>query len=91
MYNDIELHIAMPYEEQATNRVEEIRERFFRLHTETDHVELISNHYTDDCYDIADEYMIDDSELLLIVGKCDKGMYSQNYFKGIKVEHIQLL
>ena len=29
MYNDIELNIAMPYEEQSTNWVEGHRERFF--------------------------------------------------------------
>ena len=32
MYNDVELNIAMPYEEQSTNWVEEHRERFFRIH-----------------------------------------------------------
>lgn len=92
MYNDIELNIAMPYEEQATNWVEEIRERFFRLHAEADHVELISNHYTDDCYDIADEYMIDDSDLLLIIGKEVNRCYGAGYAdsKNINVERLDI-
>lgn len=81
----------MPYEEQATNWVEEHRERFFRLHAELDHVEIVSNSYNEDCYERAEEHMINDSDMMLIVGKCDKEMCSQEKIKGIKVEYIQLL
>ena len=56
MYNDIELNIAMPYEEQSTNWVEEHRDRFFNVHAESDNVEIISLQYTDDCYELADEH-----------------------------------
>ena len=57
MYNDIKLHIAMPYEEQATNWGEVYRDRFFTVHERADTVKLISNHYAEDCYDSSDEYM----------------------------------
>ncbi len=43
MYNDIELNIAMPYEEQSTNWVEEHRDRFFKLHAESDNVAIVSH------------------------------------------------
>ena len=43
MYNNIELNIAMPYEEQSTNWVEEHRDRFFKIHAESDNVDIISH------------------------------------------------
>lgn len=81
----------MSYEEQATNWVDEHRERFFNLHAESDHVETVSNYYSDDCYDIADEFMIDDSDLLLVVGsdtKCYGAWYAES--EKIKVEKLAI-
>ena len=57
MYNDIKLHIVMPYEEQAVNWSEEFRDRYFAVHERADTVTIISNHYTEDCYELADKYM----------------------------------
>ncbi len=82
MYNDIELNIAMPYEEQSTNWVEEYRERLFAIHAASDRVEIISNRYSEDCYDLADEHMIDDSELLLVVGRNADECYGTRYAKS---------
>ncbi len=77
----------MPCEEQATNWVEEHRDRFFSLHAASDLVDIISYQYTDDCYDLADEHMIDNSDLLLVVGSNLDICYGANYAKkiGIKV------
>ena len=92
MYNDIELNIAMPYEEQSTNWVEEHRDRFFAVHADSDHVELISNQYTEDCYEMADEYMIDESDLVVIVGSPDQNNSLMKYAEstGVKVEYFPL-
>ncbi|MBR6982554.1 MAG: DUF1273 family protein [Ruminococcus sp.] len=92
MYNDIELNIAMPYEEQSTNWVEEHRERFFTIHAESDNVEIISNRYSDDCYDLADEHMIDDSELVLVVGSNPERCYGTGYARerSVKIESLDL-
>ena len=92
MYNDIELNIAMPYEEQSTNWVEEHRDRFFAVHADSDHVELISNQYTEDCYELADEYMIDESDLVVIVGNPDQNNSLRKYAEsmGVKVEYFSL-
>ncbi len=92
MYNDIELNIAMPYEEQSTNWVEEHRDRFFAVHADSDHVELISNQYTEDCYEMADEYMIDESDLVVIVGSPDQNNSLRKYAEstGVKVEYFPL-
>ena len=62
MYNDIKLHIAMPYEEQATKWAEDYRDRFFTVHENADTVKIISTHYTEDCYEKAERYMIDASD-----------------------------
>lgn len=92
IYNDIELNIAMPYEEQSTNWVEEHRERFFSLHNASDRVEIISNQYTDDCYDRANECMINNSDLLLVVGKNHIGMHYLKYAAdlGVNVEFFEI-
>lgn len=92
MYNDIELNIAMPYEEQSTNWVEEYRERFFTAHENSDHVEIISNRYSDDCYKLADEHMIEESELLLVVGENADKCYGTGYAKNrsVKIEKFDM-
>ena len=92
MYNDIVLNIAMPYEEQSTNWVDEYRESFFNVHAHSNHVELISRHYNENCYKQADEYMIDDSDLVIIVGKADQNDSSGKYAKsiGVKVESFPI-
>ena len=82
----------MPYEEQSTNWTEEHRDRFFTVHKESDHVKLISHKYTDNCYDIADESMIDDSDLVLVVG-ADTNCYGASYAKrnGKNIVIIKIL
>ena len=92
MYNDIELHIAMPYEEQSTNWVEEFRDRFFALHARADSVEIISDWYDEKCYNRADEHMIDDSDLLLAVGNNTQNCYGTKYAQShnIRVEMLDI-
>ena len=93
IYNDLYLNIAMPYEEQSTNWVEEHRDRFFAIHADSDHVEIISNWYTKNCYDLADEHMIDDSELLLVVGSNIDKCYGTRYAKShsVKIDSLDVL
>ena len=67
MYNDIKLHIAMPYEEQTTEWAEEYRDRFYTAHEKADTVKIISNHHTEDCYDMADSYMMDMADRTIIM------------------------
>lgn len=92
LYNDIKLYIAMPYEEQSTNWVEEHRERFFNLHAKSDCVEIISGSYVENCYMLADEFMIDESDLLLVVGS-HINCYGAGYAKSqdVKVDRLEIL
>lgn len=93
LHNDIKLQIAMPYEEQSTNWVEEFRDRFFAVHSLADSVELIAAQYDDECYDRADKYMIDASDMLLIVGSRPERPYISDCANesGIQIQRLRLL
>ncbi len=65
MYNDIKLHIVIPYEEQSTKWSEEYRDRYFAVHEKAYTVTMISNHYTKDCYDKGNQYMIEQSDIYI--------------------------
>lgn len=92
MYNDIVLNIAMPYEEQPVEWTEEQRERFFSAHISADNVVMISNYYTSNCYDLADIHMIDDSDIVLIVGNSKTKLFGDKYAreKGVPAEYLML-
>lgn len=62
---DLFLCIVMPYEEQATNWSEEIRDRFFAIHEFADQVVMLQTQYSDICYFRADMYMLDHADILL--------------------------
>ena len=86
MYNDIELNITIPYENQCVNWYEEHRDRYYNAHFQSDNVYMISTQYSEDCYDKADRYMIERSELLFIFGKYGSNLYSVDYAEKIDVE-----
>lgn len=81
MYNDIELYIVMPYEEQSVNWPEAFRDRYFNVHEASDNVITINYGYCDGCYDEADEYMISLSDTVLVCGDCDENLHSVRFAK----------
>lgn len=83
IYNDIYLYIVAPYEEQTTNWSEEHRNRYFSVHSKSDSVEFAEIQYTEDSYDIADEKMIDGSNLLLVYGSEKDNIYAVQYAKKV--------
>ena len=87
-YNDIELNIVMPYEEQANDWYEDQRERYFSVHSLADDVYMLTKQYYDDCYDDTEEYMIDQSDLLLVFGCKQTGdfLHSIKYARENDVE-----
>lgn len=82
-YNEIYLYIVAPFEEQTTDWQEALRDRYFSMHRQADEVEFAEPHRTEDSYDIADEKMIDDSDLLLVYGSEKDGLYAAKYAKKI--------
>lgn len=90
MYSDIRLNIVMPYEEQPVDWNEEYRDRYYKAHACADNVYMVGTHYSSDCYNEADRYMIDNSDILLVCGKFKGDLYSVKYAKEHGVECIYL-
>ena len=90
MYNDIELNIIMPYEEQAAGWSDEHRERYFKVHSKSDKVIMSDTQYYDDCYDEADNIMIAESDLLAVFGKKGTCLYAESCArkKNIKIMYF---
>lgn len=85
LYNSITLNIIMPYENQAANWCEEHRERFFKLHAKADSVVMLDTQYYSDIYEIADEIMIDKSDLLAAFGRNSDETYAADYARKNKI------
>ena len=68
-FNPIELHIIMPFEEQAVHWSEDVRDRYFTLHEKADSVELGCTWYREDCFRMTEQKMIDRSDAVVICGK----------------------
>ena len=90
LYNNVELHIAMPYEEQSIGWSEEYRDRYYDIHSKADEVHIIGTRCTDDCFNEADRYMIDRSDVLLVCGNSHSGLYGAEYAGEHGVECLYL-
>lgn len=87
---DITLNIAIPYEEQSTNWVEEFRDRYYQIQLLADSVTLVNTQYASECYQEADEYMIQNSDLLYVFGTKQDCLDTVDMAKelGIKVLYV---
>lgn len=88
MYNNIKLHIVMPFEEQSVSWNEEYRDRYYDIHANSEDVHMINTEYYDGCYDDADRYMINMSDALLVCGQSCSNLYGVRYAKECAVERI---
>ena len=88
IYNDIRLDIVTPYEDQTTNWPEEYRNRYYNVHEASDSVYLSSTRYSDNCYDTAYKYMIDNSDAVVVFGKKTSDFYAATYAQSKKVRII---
>ena len=91
--NPIQLHIVMPYEEQAANWSEYHRDRYFAVHEAADTVEMVQAQYSDKCAETALCTMIDQSDLLIICGQMDDNSEILSYAKqqGVMVGLVSLM
>lgn len=88
--NRMELHVVIPFEEQTTDWSEEIRDRYFTVHERADSVEMACAKYQEDCSKIAEQRMIDVSDLLVICGSLPEAAdYAES--QGIEVRTAALL
>ena len=90
LYNDIQLHIVSPHENQSLDWHEEFRNRYYMVHENADSVELASIYDNEDCYREADEMMCDESDFVLIFGDKSEKFHVADYAKenGIEVRYI---
>ena len=91
--NEVKLHIMTPYEEQATDWPEEIRDRYFAIHEKADSVTMAHTQYDPFCYQETDEKMIDESDLLLVFGSENDAPFAEEYAKkkGIPIEYQEIV
>lgn len=75
IYNNINLNIIIPYEEQCRDWYEDIRDRYFKIHILSDNVETNCTHYDEESYILADKLMISKSDAVIFFGK--KELYSE--------------
>lgn len=87
LYNDISLRLVIPYEEQTTDWYEDIRDRYFTVHEKADTIEFASSQYSEDCYELCSEIMIEQSDLLLVFGECKA---SEDYAKNSNCRVLKL-
>jgi uncharacterized phage-like protein YoqJ len=66
-YPHCTLECTIPYETEATWWTVKQRDRYFSIIERCDKETLIQNHYTVDCYNTCNEYMIRQSDYLLTV------------------------
>ena len=90
LYNDIDLNIVVPFEEQCRDWCEENRDRYYALHEKADNVVFACREFEEGCYDIAAEMMIDESDLAVIIGRSGSVDRLEKYAKrsGAAVRRI---
>ncbi len=83
--NPIQLHIAIPYEEQCKNWTEEYRDRYFRLHMIADSVHFVSRQYHERCYQETDIFMTNKSDMVVVLGNPDEPPFIAEYAEQIHI------
>ncbi|MBR1554107.1 MAG: DUF1273 family protein [Oscillospiraceae bacterium] len=81
----LKLHIAVPYEEQTTNWTENQRDRYFRLHQLADSVKLIHHQWCNNCYEDAEKYMLEHSDLLYVFGSQKDNLSAVRMAEAMKI------
>ena len=66
-YSGITLESAIPCETQAVNWTVQQRERYFDIASKCDKETLIQNHYTADCMQKRNRYMVDQADYIIAV------------------------
>lgn len=91
-YNEIRLHIVVPYEEQALNWTEEQRDRYYYLHEHSDSVTFACYGFEQDCYQTADRIMAENSDKVLIFGTPEDRLCIADYAekKGISISFFRI-
>jgi uncharacterized phage-like protein YoqJ len=88
----ITLECAIPCEEQAVNWPENDRERYFEIVAQADHETMLQYHFTWDCYQRRNRYMVNQSDYVLAVWDGTKsGTSSTVHNARRKCRHIFII
>lgn len=80
LYNDVSLVAVLPYNHKASGRSLTEKKRFFKILENADSVVTLQENYSPDCYYKRNEYMVDNSDMLLAVYSESGGTaYTINY------------
>lgn len=83
LYQNISLHLVIPYEEQCRNWHREHIERYYAVHEKADSVTFASIQYNHMCYETADMQMIDKSDAVLLFASPDDRLFAMGYAKSV--------
>lgn len=86
-YNDISLQLIIPYENQAESWCEENRNRYYAIHEKSDAVIMLSTSYYPECYNNANEFMKNKSNLVLYF---NEESYQINLQNGSQIVSIAI-
>ena len=75
----IELHIVIPYEEQATKWGQKRRDRYYKVNEQCDSVCFASTRYHESCYRNANEIMLKNSDRVLAYNVSSDNCYAVDY------------
>lgn len=81
----IQLHIAVPHEEQCKNWSEDYRDRYFHLHMIADSVNFVSKQYHESCYQETDIFMTDRSDMVVVFGNSNDCPFIVQYAESARV------
>ena len=81
----IKLRVVAPHEEHCRGWNDERRDRYYAVQVQADSFEYACYDYAENCYDIADELMLEKSDRLIIFGKRNDKPYSAEYAKRRKI------
>ena len=91
-YNNIKLHLIIPYAKQSKSWSEKDKEVYERVKSEADSIEILSEHYFRGCMQIRNRMLVDKSDVCIcyIRKKTGGTAYTLNYAKekGLKIIYL---
>lgn len=92
-YNDIHLHIEVPFEEHNINWYEDVRDRYYAVHQQADivHIPYSYELENEEPYRLCDKIMAEQSDMILYVGIINDKPFIAEYAKeqGIPVIYFE--
>lgn len=88
----IGLHVIVPFENQCAEWLDSERDRYYAVHANASSVTFACRRFQPDCYQIADRFMLNKSDLLLVFGKKAPDCYAVTLAAklGVSVQYVPI-